>query len=87
MNKLVNGKLIALSQEELAQRELDAIKAQEEQAKQVLVDEKNNLLNILQSTDWHFVKQLDTGVEAPEQIKIDRANARTRINELEAQGI
>ena len=85
MNKYVNGELVPLTEEEIAQREIDAVKAQEEQSKQVIQDEINTNKKYLSDTDWFYIRRLDTGEEVPVDIVAARAAARAKINQLEGE--
>ena len=85
MNKIVNGKLVPLTEEEIVQREIDAVKAQEEQSKQVVQDEINTNKKYLSDTDWFYIRRLDTGEEVPVDTVAERAAARAKINQLEGE--
>ena len=85
MNKIVNGKLVPLTEEEIVQREIDAVKAQEEQSKQVVQDEINTNKKYLSDTDWFYTRRLDIGEEVPVDIVTARAAARAKINQLEGE--
>ena len=84
MNKLVNGKLVPLTAEELAQREIDSIASQAQQLKQSILDEISTYKTYLSNTDWYYTRKLETGIEVPSDIITNRVLARENINRLEA---
>jgi len=85
MNKIVDGKIIPLTEEEITQRNADAIKAQEEQAIQIIKDGIDANLEYLSSTDWYVVRFSETGIVIPAEVATARAEARANINTLEGQ--
>lgn len=82
MQKIVNGKLVLLTVEEIAQREHDAIKAQNEKSLQSIQDEISMSKKYLLDTDWYYIRKLETGIHIPVNISIAREEARAKINLL-----
>lgn len=57
-------------------------KAPEKPQETVYQEELYTLEEYLNHTDWYCARFVDSGVEIPEEVKIKRAQARTRIDEL-----
>ena len=39
-------------------------------------------LQYLKDTDWYIIREIDSGVQCPESVKQNRANARIRIKNI-----
>ena len=85
MNKIVNGKLVPLTAEELAQREIDSANALVEQTRQARVDEMNVSLEYLSDTDWYVTRLTETQVAIPTQVSTDRALARANVDAIKLE--
>jgi len=85
MNKVVNGKIIPLTEEEIAQREADAIKAQEEQQLQSIKDDIDTHRKYLSDTDWYVIRKQENGTEIPHEVLTARDEARANIDNLRQQ--
>lgn len=59
---------------------IDNLSLQKEKIK--LNETINSLQTFLNNTDWMVIRELETGKKIPENIKIQRADARQRIEEL-----
>ena len=59
---------------------IDNLSLQKEKIK--LNETINSLKTFLNNTDWMVIRELETGKKIPENIKIQRADARQRIEEL-----
>lgn len=79
MKKMVNGKIVEMTQAEE--------KAFEESRKPTLESLKNQRISVrktyLKETDWHTARSFDTGVAYAQEIKDKRTLARQEINEIE----
>ena len=85
MQKLVNGVLVDLTPEEISQREANALTAQAEQARQLIIDEIDANKKYLSDTDYYVVRFTETGVAIPTAVSTARTEARALINTLEGQ--
>lgn len=59
---------------------IDNLSVQKEKIK--LNEIINSLQNFLNNTDWMVIRELETGKKIPENIKLQRADARQKIEEL-----
>ncbi|MEG0033368.1 MAG: hypothetical protein RR689_03590, partial [Mucinivorans sp.] len=83
---IVNGELVRLSTEVIAEREAAALRAAEQAATAV---EIARLKEYLTATDWAVVKCLEIGTllaKAYPELATRRIEARARINELQRGG-
>lgn len=85
MNKIVNGEIVPLTEEEITQREADATLAQQEQDRQARTDEMNVSLKYLSDTDWYVTRFIETSVAVPTQVSTDRALARTNVDAIKLE--
>ena len=85
MQKLVSGKLVDMTPEEINQREADNIAHDKAVAKQAILDSLAEQQKILDDTDWYLVRKYETGVAIPVDVTNDRVSARTQIDSLRLQ--
>jgi hypothetical protein len=77
-----HGNKFSLTSEQINEIEsfLDTLFSQQEklEVNQVI----NSLQNFLNNTDWMVIRQIEIGKEIPKNIKLQREDARERINQM-----